>query len=68
MQVDRVSMDLIHCISKGCELNFLLYDVDCFILANRADPDELLHMRHFFLVFTVCKSTCLPISRMERFN
>ena len=31
-----------------------------FILANSADPDET-----FILVFTVCQSTCLLVTRMK---
>ena len=39
---------------------------DCFILANSADSDEMPPYAVFHLVFTVCQSTCLPISRMKR--
>ena len=28
----------------------------------RADPDGLLPLAAYFYVFTVCKSTCLPVS------
>ena len=27
---------------------------DCFVLANRAGPDEMLHLQHFIWVFAVC--------------
>ena len=39
---------------------------NCFILANSADPDEMLHKVAFNWVLTVCQSTCLLVSRMKR--
>ena len=43
---------------------------DCLyviMLPNSAATDETLsYIRHFICVFTVCQSTCLPLSRMER--
>ena len=37
-----------------------------FILANSADPDEMPHYADFILVFTVCRHTCLLVSRIKR--
>ena len=45
-----------------------------FTLTNSVDPDEMQHyaafyfMLHFIWVFTVCKSTCLGVSRIQRVN
>ena len=38
-----------------------------FILANRADPDEMTPclVPHFIWVFTVCQSTCLQVYRKK---
>ena len=40
-----------------------------FFFANSADPDEIPHyIESFILVFTVCQSTCLQVSRLKRVN
>ena len=35
------------------------------ILANSADPDQMLYNAAFLLVFTFCKNTCLRVSRIQ---
>ena len=37
-----------------------------FILANSADPDEMLHSADFICVFTVYQSTHLGVSSVQR--
>ena len=37
-----------------------------FIFTNSVDPDEISMLLHFIGVFTVCKSTCLGVSRIQR--
>ena len=40
-----------------------------FVLANGADPNEMLHYAAFLLgAFTVCKSTNLGVSGLQRVN
>ena len=39
-----------------------------FILANSADPDEMHHYAAFHLVFTICQSTHLGSSSIQRLN
>ena len=39
----------------------------CFTFTNSVDPDEMQHiMLHFIWVFTVCKCTCLEVTRIQR--
>ena len=35
-------------------------------LANSADPDEMQHYVDFISIFTVCQSTCLGVSHIQR--
>ena len=37
-------------------------------IAICADPDEMLHLAAFHLVFAICHSTFLTVSRLERVN
>ena len=37
-----------------------------FTFTNSEDPDEMPHYGHFIWVYTVCKSTPLGVSRMQR--
>ena len=49
------------------EYNFQKYHISLkmdFVLANSADPDEMC----FTWVFTVCQSTYLGVSGLQRFN
>ena len=39
-----------------------------FILANSADPDEMLRYAAFIWVFTVCQSTHFGVSILQRVN
>ena len=56
-------------ISRGVMLYFktkyciFLSEDIFFTLTNSVDPDE---MHHFIRVFTVCKSTCLGVSRIQK--
>ena len=36
-----------------------------FVLVYKADPEKMRNLWHFILVFTVCQSTCSPVSRMK---
>ena len=46
---------------------FLSLKMD-FVLANSADPDEMLHYAAFHLVFTVSQHTHLGVSGLQRVN
>ena len=71
IHIDTISMGLPIVYLKGSQVDcskLHLYDVQVFlslkvvlILANSADPDEMLH-----LVFTVYQSTCLGVSSIQR--
>ena len=36
-----------------------------FVLVCKADPEKMRNLWHFIWVFTVCQSTCSPVSRMK---
>ena len=60
-------------ISRGVRLFFfkVLYSFCMnifFILTNSVDTDELQHFAAFIWVFTVCKSTCLAVSHIQKIN
>ena len=72
--IDTISMDMSILYFTGSLVKISIF----FILANSADPDEMLHyvafhlglhclpiMQHFIWVCTVCQSTCLQLSRMK---
>ena len=68
--IDTTSMELSILYLKGFPVKsylIFMYMYFCptffFFIANSADPDE---MPHFIWVFTVCQSTCLLVSRMQR--
>ena len=59
------------CILRGHWLKFLNYDALLSLKIVLSKQTVLTQMkcrllRHFILVFTVCQSTCLPVSRMKR--
>ena len=62
---------MVHCMQLGFSgfnlhlfFRFLSLKID-FVSANSDDPDELCH---FIWVFTVCQSTCLEVSGLQRVN
>ena len=57
-------------VSRGVRLlfeenNVFFYLKIFFTLTNSVDPDE---MRHFSLVFTVCKNICLGVASIHHVN
>ena len=56
-------------INLGCRVvifkNIYFLSEDHFYLKS-VDPDEMPHMWHFIWVFTVCKSTHLGVSNIQR--
>ena len=55
-------LGMVHRLYRGItDYNFQIKFIDCFVLANSVDPDEMLH---FIWVFTVCQSTHLVVTRI----
>ena len=68
--IDTVSMVLSIVYFKGSHVEFLYYNVFLslkvvLIVGNSADPEEMLHS---FWVFTICQSTRLGVSTLQRVN
>ena len=69
--IDIISMDSPFCVLKGHRPKFLNCDVFMtqnvvFISAIRVNPDEMPPFVAFYPGFTVCQSSCLPLSKMKR--
>ena len=64
--IDTIHIEKSILYSKGLPVkisikmvNYLFLEIVFFFFANSGDTD-------FIWVFTICKSTCLPVSRMKR--
>ena len=70
MQINKIRMRLYITymyleISKYCNYELQFLNI-VFILANRADPDEIMQFAAFIWVFTVCQSIPLGFSIIQR--
>ena len=64
---------MVHCIYLGVSgyslKNIVFFCLKIFFtFTNSVDPDECHMMWHFIRVFTVCKSTRLGVSHIQRVN
>ena len=52
-------------LGYSCKEKLYFLSEYLFCLTYSVDPDEMQHMLHFILVFTVYKSTCFGVSRIQ---
>ena len=56
------SADYFYCL----DYDAFLFMKDVLIIVNRVDPDKMQHYAHYIWVFTICQSTRLGVSSVQK--